>query len=93
MIGHWLILVLFRLNSDMEDRMRLRQRLPNHVAWAEPRTPRGGKPTWRHWRKLIDQLLARDNKSVFDFPANPADACRSVRAYMAWKGAKPTPVL
>lgn len=77
----------------MEDRMRLRHRLPGQISWAEPRTPRGGKPLWRHWRKAIDQLLARDNKSVFDFPPNPQDLCRSVRAYMAWKGAKPTPMV
>ncbi|KAF9451871.1 hypothetical protein P691DRAFT_806248 [Macrolepiota fuliginosa MF-IS2] len=78
---------------DMEDRMRLRHRLPGQMAWNEPRTPRGGKPLWRHWRKAIDQLLARDNKSVFDYPPKQQDSCRSVRAYMAWKGTKPTPVV
>lgn len=77
----------------MEDRMRLRQRLPHYMAWPEPRSPRGGKPSWRHWRKLIDQILARDNKSVFDHPPNPTDTCRSVKAYVAWKGAKPSSVL
>ncbi|EKM78109.1 hypothetical protein AGABI1DRAFT_129890 [Agaricus bisporus var. burnettii JB137-S8] len=70
---------------DMEDRMRLRKRMNNQVAWNEPCSPRGGKPVWRHWRKAIDQVLAREDKSVFDFPTDPDNLCRSVKAYMGWK--------
>lgn len=77
---------------DMEDRMRLRHRFPEQLSWPEPRTIRGGKPRWRHWRKAVDQRLSLENRTVFEFPPNPHDLCRSVRAYMAWKGPKPAPV-
>lgn len=73
--------------------MRLRQRLHTQVAWPEPYGPRGGKPLWRHWRKAIDQMLAKDNKSVFDFPPSPDNLCRSVRAFMGWKPVATTSVV
>ncbi|KAL0065082.1 hypothetical protein AAF712_007918 [Marasmius tenuissimus] len=62
-------------DSDMMDRIGLRDSMLTHLAWSE--SP-GERPEWRVWRNAIDI------KPVDEARAQK-DLCRSLRGFVAWK--------
>ncbi|KAK1231581.1 hypothetical protein PQX77_005315 [Marasmius sp. AFHP31] len=61
--------------SDMTDRIGLRDSMLTHLAWSE--SP-GERPEWRIWRNAIDIKPVDEAKAQ-------KDLCRSLRGFVAWK--------
>ncbi|KAF9267849.1 hypothetical protein L218DRAFT_894059 [Marasmius fiardii PR-910] len=61
--------------SDMKDRIGMREHLASELAW--PESP-GERPDWRVWRNSIDIKPVDETKAR-------RDLCRSLRGFVAWK--------
>ncbi|KAL0577129.1 hypothetical protein V5O48_004843 [Marasmius crinis-equi] len=61
--------------SDMMDRIGMRDNVSCHLAW--PESP-GERPEWRVWRNAIDIRPVDESRAQ-------KDLCRSMRGFVAWK--------
>ncbi|OBZ72082.1 hypothetical protein A0H81_07597 [Grifola frondosa] len=65
--------------SDMKDRMAMRGRLRDSLAWTEPQSSE--PPDWRVWRERVGEVEVADTDSYY----GPAQVCRSLRGFVCWK--------
>ncbi|TFK33245.1 hypothetical protein BDQ12DRAFT_738933 [Crucibulum laeve] len=68
--------------SDMQDRIGMRNHIFSHLSWEEPA---GDNPDWRTWRGRLNSTDSAANDGHPLVMPEPGDLCRSIRAFVGWK--------
>lgn len=65
--------------SDMRDRMAMRGKLQESLAWTEPL--HNERPDWRIWRERAGDVEIDETESAIHLD----NICRSLRGFVGWK--------
>jgi len=69
--------------ADMKDRMCMRAKLHEALAWVEPGTSE--QPNWKVWRERANVMEMMEFQDPFGYYISPENLCRSIKGFVGYK--------
>ncbi|TFY53558.1 hypothetical protein EVJ58_g9389 [Rhodofomes roseus] len=69
--------------ADMKDRMCMRAKLHEALAWVEPGTSE--QPNWKVWRERANEMEIMEFSDPFGYYISPENLCRSIKGFVGYK--------